>query len=124
MSRMRWPLILAAVAGLAWLGWRYEHGMAHGIGVDTQQSQEYDFVSGVGPMIIAAIGYISLIAAGWHALNCHQPGCWRVGRHKVGGTPWCNRHHGKARPELTVENLLETLIERIDVLTEALTGGK
>ena len=29
--------------------------------------------------------------------NCHDKGCWRIGRHTVDGTPWCDRHHHKAR---------------------------
>ena len=27
--------------------------------------------------------------------NCHEPGCWRLGRHPIDGTPYvvCRRHH-------------------------------
>ena len=32
--------------------------------------------------------------------NCHERRCWRVGRHAVDGTPWCNRHHQAARAAL------------------------
>ena len=29
--------------------------------------------------------------------NCHSGGCWRIGRHVVDGTPWCDHHHQDAR---------------------------
>lgn len=29
--------------------------------------------------------------------NCHQHRCWRLGRHTVDGSPWCNHHHQAAR---------------------------
>lgn len=35
--------------------------------------------------------------------NCHSKGCWRIGRHMVGGTPWCDRHHRAARSESEAE---------------------
>ena len=28
---------------------------------------------------------------------CHTTGCYRLGRHQVNGTPWCNKHHEQAR---------------------------
>lgn len=31
----------------------------------------------------------------WRKVNCHAKGCWRVGLHRVDGTPYitCKRHH-------------------------------
>ena len=58
---------------------------------------------------------VGLLASLWHALNCHQGGCWRIGRHKVKGSPWCNSHHENARAAETLEDKLDRLI---DLLTE------
>jgi hypothetical protein len=31
----------------------------------------------------------------YRKMNCHEPGCWRIGKHSVDGTPYvtCHRHH-------------------------------
>lgn len=29
--------------------------------------------------------------------NCHDNHCWRIGKHIVDGTPYCNKHHQAAR---------------------------
>jgi hypothetical protein len=31
----------------------------------------------------------------WRHKNCHEPWCWRLGKHPVAGTPYvvCHRHH-------------------------------
>lgn len=115
-----WAAVWAVVVGgLCVLGVLYEHHLAHALGIDTQQSQEYDFVSGVGPMIITALGLGSLITGLLHHVNCHQAGCWRIGKHKVAGTPWCGRHHQDARPTQTVEDLLRDLSAKMDTLITA-----
>lgn len=92
-------LIIASVlAGLAlWVlcALLFEHGMAHFFGVDTQQSQNYDFVSGVGPMIITALGYLGIVSTLLHHFNCHVTGCWNVGRFTVADGQYkvCRSHH-------------------------------
>lgn len=109
MKVLRW-LPLAAVAGLAaWIlllpdDWRAWTGFS------SQATQQYAFVSGIGPMLLTALGMSTIIAGLWHSLNCHQEGCWRISRHKVKGSPWCNRHHENARLAETLEDKLGTLI--------------
>ncbi|MDQ2873980.1 MAG: hypothetical protein M3Y33_03850 [Actinomycetota bacterium] len=90
--------VIAAAAAAAMI--LHEHGLAHALGIDTQQSQEYDFVSGVGPMIITAVLGAGALASLWHVLNCHQQGCARIARFHVAGGQYkvCRRHH----PELSV----------------------
>ena len=118
VNRVPWKalivfLVILAVCG--WAGWAiaaYEHGFAHFMGIDTQQSQNYDFVSGVGPMFITAIGLSSLIAGLWHHVNCHQSGCWRIGKHKIDGTPWCSYHHEAVRATDAVD--LAAIARRLD----------
>ena len=111
--RLRWLAFLPVPVILACLAATYEHGLAHFLGVDTQASQNYDFVSGVGPMIIAAIGYAGLVMTALHHLNCHQRGCWRVGRHRVGSGVWCARHHEGARPEVADSARLDAILAEL-----------
>ena len=69
------------------------HTLLHIFGIDTQQSYWYDFWSGIATQA-------SLIFAGLSVTrkyNCHQHHCWRVGRHTINGTPWCDHHHLAAR---------------------------
>ena len=56
----------------------------------------YAFWSGLG----SDLGEVTLIGAVlgmYFKHTCHDKGCWRIGRHTVNGTPWCNRHHHAAR---------------------------
>lgn len=113
--------VLAILGTAVWAMVKYEHGFAHGLGVDTQASQFYDFVSGSGPMFIALIGYSGLFAGLWHSLNCHEPGCLLIGRHKVNGTPWCNLHHENARTERTEYEVLVSIEEKLGDLVQLLS---
>lgn len=83
------------LAAAGWAVAAYEHGFAHFMGIDTQQSQNYDFVSGVGPMLITAIGLSTLIAGAFRHFNCHVNGCPRIGRYPVAGGHFkvCRVHH-------------------------------
>ena len=99
-----------AIFGTAlWAAVAYEHGFAHFLGIDTQGSQNYDFVSGVGPMIITALGYGGIISALVGKFNCHHHGCWRIGKHHVNGSPWCTVHHHEVRPERRDHEILESI---------------
>lgn len=77
----------------------------------------YAFASGPGPMILTAAGMSTIIGGLWRTHNCHEDGCYRIGKHKVNGTPWCNLHHEAARHVKTVEELLT---ETNDLLRELL----
>jgi len=58
----------------------------------------YNFWSGFG----SDLGEVALIGAVlgmFKRHNCHQRRCWRIGRHVVNGTPWCDKHHEAARGE-------------------------
>lgn len=77
--------------------------------------QNYAFYSGIGPMLLTAAGMSTIIGGLWHSKNCHQDGCFRIGKHHVNGTPWCNVHHEAARHVKTSEQLLA---EQNDLLTE------
>jgi hypothetical protein len=77
--------------------------------------QNYAFTSGPGPMLLTAAGMSTIIGGLWHTHNCHEDGCWKIGRHKVNGTPWCDMHHESARHIKTPEQLIE---EQNDLLRE------
>lgn len=98
---MRGLLGTIGVFALAFIGmvafWFGAFWLAQATGFNKQVTPEYGFSSGIGPMILAAFGYGTLVAGVWHGVNCHEGGCWRIGRHRVDGTPWCNVHHEKAR---------------------------
>lgn len=72
------------------------HWLAVHTGTVNEAGPFYGFWSGFG----SDIGEVALIGAvlgGYKKHNCHQRHCWRIGRHVVDGTPWCNKHHAGAR---------------------------
>jgi len=111
-------LFKAAVIGLAaaalvvgfWVGTFFLFGH---FGFNNQATPFYGFSSGVGPMLLTAISMGGIIGTMWHKLNCHEDGCWNIGKHMVNGTPWCNLHHGNARHSKTEAQLLEEILEEL-----------
>ena len=63
----------------------------HVLGIDDANGKPYLFYSGfLGNMTIVATGFMAI-----RNMGCHQKRCWRVGRHRLDGTPYrlCSRHH-------------------------------
>lgn len=75
-------------------------------GFELQTTPQYGFTSGIGPMILTGLGMAGIATGLWHGHNCHRDGCFRIGKHRVNGTPWCNLHHEQARPEKPVSELI------------------
>jgi hypothetical protein len=78
------------------------HWLAVHTGTVDEGGPYYGFWSGFG----SDLGEVTLIGAvlgTYYKHNCHRRGCWRVGRHMVDGTPWCNRHHQAARDKTESE---------------------
>lgn len=75
----------------------FDRWLIHFLGIDTQQSDNYDFVSGSGPMLEAALFQSTIIVGLWHTVNCHTDGCLRIGRHHIAGQQYkvCRRCHDK-----------------------------
>jgi len=96
-------LAVALTAGLHWLK------IMHFLGWDGQTSDYYAAWSSSIPAMITAVGYVSLVTALISKFNCHHHGCWRIGKHHVNGTPWCNLHHHEARPVRSERELLEAI---------------
>jgi hypothetical protein len=106
----KWIALVLVLLGLGLIfAFVVPYGFIHFFGIDTQQSDNYDFFSGPGPVFVTLIGFSSLFAGLVSHVNCHEPGCWRVGRHKVNGTPWCNTHHVNVRPERTEHEILSSI---------------
>jgi hypothetical protein len=81
------------------------HLILHWLTVHTGSSNtsgapaNYNFWSGFGSDI-SEFTLLGLAIGVFHKHNCHTRHCWRIGRHNVGGTPWCNKHHEAARDRL------------------------
>ena len=55
----------------------------------------YAFYSGIFGVLVFGGGLLANAYVTARKHNCHEPGCWRVARFPVEGTPWsaCRRHH-------------------------------
>lgn len=81
------------------------HLVQHWLAVHTGSSNtsgappNYNFWSGAGSDI-SEIALIGAVFAGWHRVNCHTKGCWRIGRQRVEGTTFvvCRKHHPDGKP--------------------------
>ena len=141
---MRARPVIAVAAALAAVAcvvvfWRHgaqgDAGLQHWLAVHTGTLNEpggyYGFWSGFG----SDLGEVTLLAAVlgvYHRHNCHTKGCWRIGRHVVAGTPWCNRHHEAARADVPdavpaaadpLDARFTKLIESVDGLAEAIRAA-
>jgi hypothetical protein len=115
VKRGTFILLLGVVVALLVAFWPK---VMHALGWDGQTSDYYAAWSSSIPALIALLGMSTLITGLWHGLNCHERGCWRLGKHKVGGTPWCSRHHEGARPEMSERELLLSIEEHMATLVE------
>lgn len=94
-------------------------GVLYGLGVHPYPESSstpwtYQMWSGVIPAltVLTLFGALSSV---YHLHNCHYETCWRLGRHRVNGSPWCDKHFKDVKPELTPEDVLEMIL---GVLTE------
>lgn len=69
----------------------------------------YQLESGFVPAL-TVLTLLGAVAGAWHHVNCHKDGCWRTGKHKVDGTPWCSRHQHEARSRRTDSDRLDEII--------------
>jgi len=110
-------LVCAAVAGvILWV--LHARLVGHWFQVHTGTINEsgpyYGFWSGFGADI-AEFGILCAIGTGLYQLvkkvNCHEPGCWRVGTHPAAGGQFmlCYRHH----PDYAGKKPTHELIHRL-----------
>lgn len=125
IMRLRWPIALAVTAGvIAWSAVTHPWGWLYGFGVhpyprSSSTPWTYQLLSGLVPAL-TVLSLATLLAGAWHHVNCHKPRCWRIGKHKVSGTPWCNRHHEDARPERSTDDILRDISEHLGQLAAAI----
>jgi hypothetical protein len=62
------------------------HTLLRILGLDDLSGPWYGFWSGFG----ADLGELAIVAVIYHHVNCHEPGCWHLARHQMGG--YCRRH--------------------------------
>ena len=124
------PLVLFLVAFAVFIGlWIGAYQLLGHFGFNNQATPQYGFTSGPGPMLLTALGMSTIVTGLWHAHNCQQTGCMRIGRHKVNGTPWCWQHHDAARAAVPAAAVpasdaeFRRLIESVDGLAEAIRAA-
>jgi hypothetical protein len=116
----RWAA-LALFAVSVWSMIVHPWGWAFGIGVHPYPESSstpwtYQLYSGFLPAL-TVLTLLGSVLSLWHLHNCHQDRCWRLGKHRVDGTPWCSRHQGRARTQTQVT--LDDVVARLDQLIAA-----
>jgi hypothetical protein len=68
--------------------------IGHVLGLDNLSGGFYGWWSGAGSDITELLSVSAGIGLIWHHVNCHEPGCYRVGRYHAAGGQWkvCGRH--------------------------------
>jgi hypothetical protein len=102
-------------------GWLYAIGV-HPYPASSSTPWTYQLLSGFVPAL-TVIGLATFIANFWHHINCHEPGCWHKGRHKIDGTPWCDIHQDKARPDVSDHDLLIAISAELTAIRELLSAS-
>lgn len=119
------PLVLAVLGAAGWSIAAHPWGWAAGIGVHPypgpQTPWEYQLWSG----FIPALSVLTLLGSAvslYRVHTCHQDRCWRLGKHRVDGTPWCTRHHVRAR-QASGGPALADVTARLDKIISLLEGA-
>lgn len=115
--------LTAALAGIfIYFGMAYPFGLRFAMGiwpVPPGTPWSYQLESGFIPAL-TVLTLLSLVSGAWKHVNCHHPWCWRTGKHKVNGTPWCSVHECEARPERTDNEILQSIEAALASLAEVL----
>lgn len=127
MRRAGFLLLLALAGCLAWLGLYHPLGLRFAMGmwpVPSGTPWTYQLLSG----FLASLTVLSLVGgllSLYHLRNCHHDGCWRLGKHVVNGSPWCNVHKDTVTPQQTENEILQQLLTEVSLLREWFrTGGQ
>jgi hypothetical protein len=62
----------------------------HILGLDDPSGNWYLWWSGFGGRVVLGGGFI---AAYFRRHNCHEPWCWRLGKHPKDQYVYCSKHH-------------------------------
>lgn len=119
--KLRYLLWAAPPVALAVAAVLHPWGAATAIGVHPYPAGtpwEYQMWSGIVPAMTVLTLFGAVISL-YHVHNCAMEGCWRIGRHRVGGTPWCNRHVVQARPQRSEREILEQIASILVRITDS-----
>ena len=125
MKRVVLGAAAALLAVAAWSAAAHPWGWAFAFGVHPYPDGTpwtYQLESGFLPAL-TVLSLLGALSSLYHVKNCHWPGCWRLGRHAVNGSPWCNRHYHEVKPEKTLNELVAELCTAVTALTR-LIGDK
>jgi hypothetical protein len=106
---------------LCWLGAAHPFGLRFAMGiwpVPDGTPWTYQLESGFIPAL-TVLSLLTLVSGAWQHVNCHHHWCLRTGKHKINGTPWCDKHHQEARPERSDNEILRS----IETLLNELVNG-
>jgi hypothetical protein len=115
MKKLAAALALAGLGLAVWAVILHPWGAATAIGVHPYPAGtpwEYQMWSGIIPALTILTLFGSLGGA-YHLHNCHKDGCWRIGKHRIAGTPWCDRHKTEAKPSVSTEDLLASILAEL-----------
>lgn len=78
----------------------------------------YQLLSGFLPALtVLTLG--GLLSGAWRRINCHTSRCWRIGRHHVNGSPWCDKHWPEEWHEITDHDLLVLIASELVKIRKA-----
>jgi hypothetical protein len=100
---------------LTWCGLYHPYGLRFAMGiwpVPQGTPWTYQLESGFVPAL-TVLTLLSAVGSLYHLHNCHQDGCWRFGKHRVNGTPYCQHHHHLVRPLRSTEELLTDILAEL-----------
>jgi hypothetical protein len=99
-----------------WLAWRFAMGDWP---VPAGTPWTYQLWSGIIPGL-TVLTLFGAVLSMYHLHNCHSARCWRIGKHRINGTPWCTRHEAEGRAyhseECTLGDILAALNRLIELL--------
>jgi hypothetical protein len=102
-------------AALTWLGLDHPYGLRFSMGlwpVPPGTPWTYQLESGFVPAL-TVLTLLSAVASLYHVHNCANETCWRLGKHRVNGSPYCNRHKDSVTPVASVEELLGQILAEL-----------
>lgn len=124
---MRKLISLAALAASLWSLVTHPWGWAFAIGIHPypgpQTPWTYQLYSGFLPAL-TVITLLGSVLSLYHLHNCHEESCWRLGKHRIDGTPWCSRHMHLGRHEVTDHQLLLRIAESLEAILSELREAK
>lgn len=100
---------------LTWLGLYHPYGLRFSMGiwpVPPGTPWTYQLESGFVPAL-TVLTLLSAVFSLYHLHNCHADRCWRLGKHRIGGTPWCTRHQDQGREYRELPVILEDILAEL-----------